>query len=128
MNVKIKGNCFSKCYFFKNFRCAASQLVQRCILVVNCYKSHPQQLISYNLVFLFTSLTIGVSLLLSAVIDRILTLKVLACSIWMLENSNKLDFTSNYMREHLDTTKCFLHHQKQEIPKWAQHDLGRNLR
>ena len=71
---------------------------------------------------------IGVSLLLSAVIDRILTLKVLACSIWMLENSNKLDFTSNYMREHLDTTKCFLHHQKQEIPKWAQHDLGRNMR
>ena len=73
-------------------------------------------------------LTIGVSLLLSAVIDRILTLKVLACSIWMLENSNTLDFTSNYMREHLDTTKCFLHHQKQEIPKWAQHDLGRNMR
>ena len=73
-------------------------------------------------------LHIGVSLLLSAVIDRILTLKVLACSIWILENSNKLDFTSNYMREHLDTTKCFLHHQKQEIPKWAQHDLGRNMR
>ena len=72
--------------------------------------------------------SIGVSLLLSAVINRIVTLKVLACSIWMLENSNKLDFTSNYMREHLDTTKCFLHHQKQEIPKWAQHDLGRNMR